>query len=177
MERLAISVGERSNPQSELGVIDARLAELAAERAALEARRVELLADLSAAKQSSRVAPSDNGVSLESPVTAKVEFFLGLFFGRRDVFALRWENAKTGRAGYAPACANEWVPVICGKPKVKCAACPNRAFLPLTPEVIEKHLRGVARGGGDYVVGLYPRHSGVSSNFSKLEKKIVAGNV
>jgi superfamily II DNA or RNA helicase len=156
MERLAISVGERSNPQSELGVIDARLAELAAERAALEARRVELLADLSAAKQSSRVAPSDNGVSLESPVTAKVEFFLGLFVGRRDVFALRWENAKTGRAGYAPACANEWVPVICGKPKVKCAACPNRAFLPLTPEVIEKHLRGVARGGGDYVVGLYP---------------------
>ena len=52
------------------------------------------------------------------------------------------ENARTGRAGYAPACANEWKPRLCRKPKVKCGACPNQAFLPLTDEVIEGHLRG-----------------------------------
>jgi len=149
-------VVERSDIQPELSAIEARLAELAAERAALEVRRAELLADLSAAAQSSSVGPSNDGVSRGSPVAAKVDFFLGLFFGRRDVFALRWESAKTGRAGYAPACANEWAPVTCGKPKVKCAECLNRAFLPLTPEVIEKHLRGAARGGGDYIVGTYP---------------------
>lgn len=147
---------EKSNAQSELAAIEARLAELAGERAALESRRAELMADLPAVAPSSSVAPFEDGVSNEAPVAVKIDFFLGLFAGRRDVFALRWENVKTGKAGYAPACANEWAPVICGKPRVKCAACPNRAFLPLTLGVIEKHLRGVARGGGDHVVGTYP---------------------
>ena len=140
----------------ELSALEERLAELAVERAALEARRAELLADFAAAKRSVGIAPPNDGVSQDASAAAKVDFFLSLFSGRRDVFALRWENAKTGRAGYAPACANEWAPVICGKPRVKCAACPNRAFVPLSPEAIDKHLRGAARGGGDYVVGIYP---------------------
>ena len=66
------------------------------------------------------------------------------------MFPKRWENPRTGKAGYAPACANEWVPRICGKPKVKCADCPNRAFLPVTDEVIDGHLRG------RHTVGVYP---------------------
>ncbi|WP_409372357.1 TOTE conflict system archaeo-eukaryotic primase domain-containing protein, partial [Pseudodonghicola xiamenensis] len=40
--------------------------------------------------------------------------FRRLFAGRPDVFPVRWENRKTGRSGYSPACANEWVKGICG---------------------------------------------------------------
>mgnify|MGYP001216228751 CR=1 FL=1 len=33
----------------------------------------------------------------------------GYFGGRTDVFPVRWENSRTGKSGYAPACVNEWV--------------------------------------------------------------------
>ena len=36
---------------------------------------------------------------------------------------------KKGKAGYTPACGNEWVRGICEKPRIKCADCPNRRFL------------------------------------------------
>jgi hypothetical protein len=50
---------------------------------------------------------------------AKVELFRSLFQGRTDVFPQRWENPKTGKSGYAPACGNEWKRGLCGKPQVK----------------------------------------------------------
>ena len=34
----------------------------------------------------------------------KVALFRSLFRGRDDVFPRRWENSKTAKAGYAPAC-------------------------------------------------------------------------
>jgi hypothetical protein len=37
-----------------------------------------------------------------------VNLFRSLFRGREDVFPRRWENPKSGRSGYAPACENEW---------------------------------------------------------------------
>jgi superfamily II DNA/RNA helicase len=52
----------------------------------------------------------------------KIALFRSLFRGRENVFPRRWENPKTGKSGYAPACRNEWVPGICEKPKVKCGA-------------------------------------------------------
>ena len=56
--------------------------------------------------------------------------------------------SKTGRAGYAPACGNEWVRGICEKPRIKCGDCPHRAFLPVTDEVVRRHLSGKdARAG------------------------------
>src|SRR6266567_1499853 len=66
----------------------------------------------------------------------KIAFFRSLFRGRQDVYPRRFESRKTGKSGYAPACANEWVRGICEKPRVKCAECPNRRFLPVTDEVI-----------------------------------------
>jgi len=89
-------------------------------------------------------------VTNASPPAAKIALFRSLFRGREDVFPKRWDNTKTGRAGYAPVCANEWVPRICGKPKVKCGDCLNRAFLPVTDEIIDGHLRG------RHTVGVYP---------------------
>jgi hypothetical protein len=66
----------------------------------------------------------------------KIALFQSLFRGRDDVYPRRFESRKTGRAGYAPACANEWVRGICEKPRIKCADCPHRRFLPVTEQVI-----------------------------------------
>ena len=90
-------------------------------------------------------------VTNSSPSRDKVNLFRRLFAGRPDVFPVRWENKKTGRSGYSPACANEWVTGICGKPKVKCGECPHQKFIPPNESVIEKHLRGDDGRGGDFV--------------------------
>jgi hypothetical protein len=75
-------------------------------------------------------------VTQSSPAHAKVALFRSLFRGREDVYPRRFESRKTGRSGYMPACAHEWVRGICEKPHVKCADCPHRHFLPMTDEVI-----------------------------------------
>ena len=64
-----------------------------------------------------------------SPPEAKIALFRSLFRGRDDVYPRRFENRKTGKSGYSPACGNEWVPGLCEKPRIKCAACPNQQFL------------------------------------------------
>lgn len=97
--------------------------------------------------ESKKAAPR---LSLEE----KVALFCSLFKGRDDVFARRWQSAS-GRAGYQPACRNEWVRSLCDKKKVKCAECPNREFLPLYYQNIYDHLAGKRTDCGD-VVGLYP---------------------
>ena len=51
-------------------------------------------------------------VHLHSPSDAKIALFRSLFRGRDDVYACRFESRKTGKAGYAPACGNEWVVVL-----------------------------------------------------------------
>ncbi len=87
---------------------------------------------------------------------AKIALFRSLFRGREDVYPRRFESRKTGKSGYAPACANEWLRGICEKPRVKCAECPNRRFLPVTDEVIRWHLSGRDDVGQPFVAGVYP---------------------
>lgn len=97
-----------------------------------------------------------NGVHARSPSADKIALFRSLFRGREDVYPRRYENKNTGRTGYAPACANEWVKGICEKPRVKCAVCPHRAFLPVTDEMIRQHLSGKDAAGKEFVAGVYP---------------------
>ena len=90
----------------------------------------------------------------------KVALFRSLFRGRDDVFPRRWENSKTGKAGYAPACHNEWIRGICEKPRIKCSNCPNQAFVPVSDDVVRSHLKGkdVTRleKPEPFVAGIYP---------------------
>ena len=86
----------------------------------------------------------------------KIGLFRSLFRGREDVYPRRFESRKTGKSGYAPACANEWVPGICEKPRIKCAECPHRRFLPVTDDVIRWHLSGHDAEGKPFVAGMYP---------------------
>ena len=87
---------------------------------------------------------------------AKIALFRSLFRGRDDVYPRRFESRKTGRSGYAPACANEWIRGVCEKPRIKCAECPNRRFLPVTDDVIRWHLSGSDAEGQPFVAGVYP---------------------
>ena len=73
---------------------------------------------------------------------AKIALFRSLFRGRDDVYPRRFQSRRSGKAGYQPACGNEWAVGVCEKPKVKCAECPRRRFLSVTDEVIRWHLSG-----------------------------------
>src|ERR671935_809517 len=95
-------------------------------------------------------------VNQRSSPEEKIALFRSLFRGRDDVYPRRFESRKTGKSGYAPACANEWVRGICEKPRIKCAECRNRRFLSLTDIVIRWHLSGRDDDGQPFVAGMYP---------------------
>src|SRR5688572_8638596 len=95
-------------------------------------------------------------VDRTSSPQVKIALFRSLFRGREDVYPRRFESRKSGRSGYAPACANEWVRGICEKPRIKCADCPSRRFLPVTDDVIRRHLSGCDPDGQPFVAGVYP---------------------
>ena len=151
-----------SGNRDEIDVLRRQLAVLDVERQSLEHRLRELMQPrISTAPTIPPTVVQEPEVTNASPAADKIALFRRLFGGRTDVFPARWDNPKTGRSGYAPACANEWVRGVCGKPQVKCGDCPNKAFIPVTPEVIECHLRGEDRvrangRGKDFVAGVYP---------------------
>ena len=140
----------------EIAMIQNRLSELDSERSVLEHRLTELVArkgdDAPAEARSSEIALV-TGIS--SPAE-KITLFRSLFRGRGDVFPKRWTNSRNGKSGYAPVCANEWVPQFCRKPKIRCGDCSNRAFVPLTDSIVSQHLRGADANGRDFTIGVYP---------------------
>ncbi len=136
----------------------ARLAELKAEQQYLQ-RKIAMLAahrPNRLAQHDTQVCTAKATVTIDSSSQRKVQFFRQLFAGRQDVFPSRWENKNTARAGYSPACSNEWKSGVCRKPKVKCGQCPHQEFIPPDDKRIEGHLRGDRSAGKDSVVGVYP---------------------
>ncbi len=84
-------------------------------------------------------------VHLGSPPPAKVAFYAALFGARTDVYAVRWDNARTGRSGWMPALRGGWRK---GIPPAQ------RQYLSLTAEVLTAHL------SGEMEIGLYPMLDG-----------------
>jgi hypothetical protein len=120
-------------------------AELARLRALLDEHRIAWRRQ---AEQPTAPPPDLHGSRLTT--AAKVALIRRLFRGREDVFALRWESSTSHKSGYAPACANEWRPGVCEKPRIACSVCQHRALRPLTDQVIYDHLAGTQ------TVGVYP---------------------
>lgn len=147
---------DRGNTTADLARVRTRLASLDAERSQLQ-RELEVLEARLTSEHASVVHRTDFE---NAPVTnnslshEKVGLFRRLFAGRPDVFPVRWESSRSGRSGYSPACFNEWVKGICGKPKVKCRECPHQKFVPPDAGIIERHLRGGQ--DGNFVAGVYP---------------------
>ena len=71
-----------------------------------------------------------------------MRFFRTLFAARTDVYAIRWENTRTGRSGWSPAVEGGW------------RKGTNRPYLRLTDGVVEAHLTGEVH------LGLYPMLDG-----------------
>ena len=122
----------------DISAINSRLTELEQEKQQLVTLRVEL-------QKSKPVSPISDSFSPEQKIT----IFRGLFRGRTDIFAKRWQNQR-GRSGYSVACDNEWTQGVCNKPRIKCLDCTHRQFSELTDQTIYRHL------AGQQVVGLYP---------------------
>ena len=86
-----------------------------------------------------------------------IALYKDLFYGRQDVFAVRWDNDKTGAHGYVPKCKNEWDRNICGKSmKIKgaCKKCAYRENQAITDAMIQQHFTGAGRNS--LVMGTYP---------------------
>jgi superfamily II DNA or RNA helicase/very-short-patch-repair endonuclease len=96
------------------------------------------------------------GVTHQSAPDAKIALFRSLFRGRDDIYARRFVSNKTGKAGFAPACENEWIRGICEKPRIKCTACLHQQFVPVSAEAVGRHLAGQDDDGQEFVMGVYP---------------------
>lgn len=89
-------------------------------------------------------------VGMSSPVADKLALYADRFRARADVYAVRWENTRTGASGWMPAVAGGW-----RKGTDRRVA----TYLPLTVEVISAHLVG------DVFIGLYPLLTDNSCHF------------
>ncbi len=80
----------------------------------------------------------------------KIRLYRGLFRGREDVYAVRWESPD-GRTGYSPKSERDWNAYYAARPdERKRVDKETRKYLPLTDEVIEGHLKG------RITAGIYP---------------------
>jgi hypothetical protein len=80
-------------------------------------------------------------VHRRSPEDDKVAFFGALFAARTDVYAVRFDNQRTGKSGWVPAVRGGWQ---------KGVRHEDRKYLPLTSAVLAAHLLGEVH------IGLYP---------------------
>ncbi len=80
----------------------------------------------------------------------KIQLFRGLFRGREDVYAVRWESPD-GRTGYSPKSERDWNAYYAAKPEERQrVGRETRKYLPLTDDVIGAHLKG------QITAGVYP---------------------
>lgn len=121
--------------------IESRLRELRQEEKCL----LSELTEATAAEAEKPIGPLGTPARATTPLTPveKIALFEELFACRKEVFPKLWENSKTGKKGYSPACNNEWRSGVCEKPKVKCSECPNQAFPPLDSSAVRRHLEGI----------------------------------
>jgi superfamily II DNA or RNA helicase len=89
-------------------------------------------------------------VTMASPVADKLALFADRFRARADVYAVRWENTRTGAAGWMPAVAGGWRKGMDRRGAV---------HLPRTPDVVAAHLVG------DVFMGVYPLLPGNTCQF------------
>ncbi len=78
-------------------------------------------------------------IDASAPSDEKLALLRTLFGARSDVFAIRWENASTSKSGWSPAVRGGWA-----------NKGTKKEYLPLTDEVLARHLRGEA------TIGIYP---------------------
>ncbi|MEU0559381.1 DEAD/DEAH box helicase family protein [Dactylosporangium sp. NPDC006015] len=138
--------------------VESELVRLRRELERLRAENVRLSRLLDLRGQDTAPAPEQLSVAvappglvhMASPVADKLALYADRFRARADVYALRWENNRTGTSGWMPAVAGGWR---------KGADRRAATYLPLTAEVLSAHLVG------DLFIGLYPLLSDNACHF------------
>ena len=72
-------------------------------------------------------------VNASASPQAKVAFYAAPFGARKDIYAIRWQNARTAKSGWMPAVEGGWR---------KGSKAADQQYLALTPEVLAAHLTG-----------------------------------
>jgi superfamily II DNA or RNA helicase len=85
-------------------------------------------------------------INAESSLSDKLTLFHQRFSGRQDAYAVRWVSRKTLKAGWSPAVRGGFYT----------DKKTDADLLSLTPEILERHLRGSDEGVTEFHVGLYP---------------------
>ncbi len=131
---------------------ETRLRTLETERTESQARLRQLRARLATVETggSAHAELPVQPVGAPRSAAEKLKLFRDLFRGREDLYPTRFVSKKTGKAGYAPACANKFVAGVCELPKVKCGDCTKPAFRRIDDDAVLQHLRG------RHVMGIYP---------------------
>lgn len=134
-----------------------RLAGLSEETRQAHARLAALQSDLASGRSTSAIeadivtdAPAQRPTLTPQSSAEKIALFRTLFRGRDDVYPVRFVSTRTGKPGYAPACANKFVRGVCDLPRIRCGECPNQAFLPVDDAALLAHLTG------KHIMGVYP---------------------
>jgi superfamily II DNA or RNA helicase len=116
-----------------------RLRKLLAEHGVAIPRVLEKAPVPEAAQRTARFTPEE-----------KIQLFRGLFRGREDVYAVRWESPD-GRTGHSPKSERDWNAYYAAKPEERQRVDrETRKYLPLTDDVIGAHLKG------QITAGVYP---------------------
>lgn len=138
--------------------VDGELERLRRELERLRAENVRLSRLLDLRGQDTAPAPEQLSASvappglvgMSSPVADKLALYIDRFRARADVYAVRWDNVRTGTNGWMPAVTGGWR---------KGTDRRQANYLLLTTEVIPAHLVG------DVFVGLYPLLTNNSCHF------------
>ena len=113
-----------------------------------------------------------------SSIDEKILFLFDLFHGRRDVYAVRRWNEKTGKVSYFPRCMNAWTPRCPLKqhkdkgvagPKPDCSSCANKMYEELTPLLIRIRQLSNHDSHGNNGIGIYPMLPGDTCRFVAID--------
>lgn len=143
---------ERSISEASLAEVRRLREENVRLRSLLTANRIPIPEALISVTETPQVASVVPGVRKQEVGKAeqRIALFRSLFFGRDDVYAIRWENAD-GRSGYMPKADRDWKSYLGAKEEDrKKIDRLTRKYRPLTDDVIRAHLVG------EQTVGLYP---------------------
>ena len=109
-----------------------------------------------APEQPSMPVTSPGMVTMDSSLEDKLALYADRFQARRDVYAVRWENPRSGLSGWSPAVAGGWRKGLDAR---------GARYLPFTAEVLSAHLSGQA------FVGRYPLTKANDCHFLVAESR------
>lgn len=164
--------------EKEIEILKERLINLKNQLSQKEEKRHHLIDKL---KESSikhqEIKLEEPKITKNAEPDTKAAFLLDLFYGRRDVYAVRRWNEKAGRAAYSPRCLNFWTDRCLlkrhknegGGEKPDCNKCDARMYEELTPNLVVIRQLKNPDSFGRNAIGVYPMLQGNMCRFVAID--------